>query len=117
MQVAKKVSSNEIWESLRTRFVGADHIKNTRLQALKSDFDAMQMVAGESLDQYVGRLTSMSVKYSDVRGTLENKAMVKKLFDTVPDRFLHVIAGIEEFCSIDTMSFEEALSRLKAYEG
>ena len=58
----------------------------------------------------------MFVKYSDVGGTLENEAMVKNLFDTVPDRFLHVIAGIEQFPNIDTMPFEEALSRLKAYE-
>ena len=42
--------------------------------------------------------------------------MVKKLFDTIPNRFLHVIVGIDQFCNIDTMSFEEALSRLKAYE-
>ena len=116
MQVAKKVSSKEIWESLKTRFVGADRVRNARLQALKSDFDAFRMVDGESLDQYAGRMTSMSVKYSNVGGTLQNEAMVKKLFDTIPDRFLHVIAGIEQFCNIDTMPFEEALSQLKAYE-
>ena len=58
----------------------------------------------------------MSVKYSDVGGTLENDAMVKKLFDTVPDCFLNVIACIEQFCNIEMMPFEEALSRLKTYE-
>ena len=73
MQVAKKVSLKEMWESLRTRFVRADRVRNARLQALKSDFDAMRMVDGESLDQYFGRFTSMSVKYSDVGGTLENE--------------------------------------------
>ena len=50
MQVAKKVSSKEIWESLRTRFVGADRVRNARLQSLKSDLDALRMVDGESLD-------------------------------------------------------------------
>ena len=58
----------------------------------------------------------MFVKYSNVGGSLEDMAMVKKLLDTVPDRFLPVIAGIEQFCNIETMPFEEALSRLKAYE-
>ena len=41
MQVAKKNTSKEIWESLKTRFVGADRMKNARLQALKSDFSTM----------------------------------------------------------------------------
>ena len=89
-------------------------MSKTRLQALKSDFDAMRIVDGVSLDQYAGRLTSMFVKYS--YAMLENATMVKELFDAVPYCFLHVIAGFEQFCNIDTMSVEEALSQLKAYE-
>ena len=76
---------------MRTRFVGADRVRNAHLEALKSDLDALRIVDGESLDQYAGRMKSMSVKHSYVGGTLENEAMVKKLFDTVSDRFLHVI--------------------------
>ncbi|XP_078429804.1 uncharacterized protein LOC144701878 [Wolffia australiana] len=116
MQVAQKRTSKEIWEALSTRFVGADRVKNARLRALKSDFDAMRMIDGESLDDYAGRLSTMSVRYTNVGGTLDDTALVKKLLDTVPDRYLPVIAGIEQFCDIDMMLFEEALSRLKAFD-
>ncbi|XP_078441496.1 uncharacterized protein LOC144711381 [Wolffia australiana] len=116
MQVAQKKTSKEIWEALSTRFVGADRIKNARLRALKRDFDAMLMIDGESLDDYAGRLSMMSVRYTNVGGTLDDTALVKKLFDTVPDRYLPIIAGVEQFCDIDTMLFEEALSRLKAFD-
>ncbi|XP_062232386.1 uncharacterized protein LOC133929599 [Phragmites australis] len=40
--------------------------------------------------------------------TLDDAALVKKLFDAVPDRFLSVIAEIEQFYDLDKMSFEEA---------
>ncbi|KAE8818952.1 retrotransposon protein [Hordeum vulgare] len=42
--------------------------------------------------------------------------MVKKLLDTVPDRLYAAVAGIEQFCDIDDMPFEEALGPLKAFE-
>ena len=116
MQVAKKNSSKEIWESLKTRFVWADRVSNARLQALKSDFSAIQMNDGETLDQYAGRITTMSAQYSNVGGMLEESAMVKKFYDTVPDKYLPIIAGVEQFWDMEEMSFEEAVSRLKVYE-
>ncbi|XP_049934420.1 uncharacterized protein LOC126410182 [Nymphaea colorata] len=116
MQVAKKATAKEVWDCLKTRFVGADRVRNARLQTLKSDFDAMRMQEGESLDQYAGRLTGMSVRYANLGGTLSDAALVKKLFDTVPNRFLSVIAGIEQFCDLGTMLFEEAVGRLKTYK-
>jgi hypothetical protein len=42
--------------------------------------------------------------------------MVKKLMDTVPDHLYPVVAGIEQFYDIETMSFEEVLSRLRAFD-
>ncbi|XP_062186625.1 uncharacterized protein LOC133890178 [Phragmites australis] len=62
MQVARKKTAKEVWDYLKTRFVGADRIKNTQLLTLKSDFNTMRMQEGESLDQYAGRLNSMSVR-------------------------------------------------------
>ena len=37
---------------------------------LKSELDAMRMKEEESLDQFVGRLTAMSVRYSNLGGVL-----------------------------------------------
>jgi hypothetical protein len=42
--------------------------------------------------------------------------MVKKLLDTVTDRLYPAVAGIEQFYNVETMSFEEALSRLRAFD-
>ncbi|XP_062208785.1 uncharacterized protein LOC133910292 [Phragmites australis] len=71
---------------------------------------------GESPDQYVGRLNSMSVRYVNLGETLDDAALVKKLFDTMPDRFLSVITEIEQFYDLDKKPFEEAVGRLKAFE-
>ncbi|XP_062186672.1 uncharacterized protein LOC133890256 [Phragmites australis] len=116
MQVARKKTATEVWDCLKTRFISADRVKNAWLLTSKSDFNAMHMQEGESLDQYAGRLNSMSIRYANLGETLDDAALVKKLFNTVPNRFLSVIAGIEQFYDLDKMSFEEAMGRLKAFE-
>ncbi|CAD6251242.1 unnamed protein product [Miscanthus lutarioriparius] len=116
MQVAKKKTGKEVWDSLKARFVGAERVKDARLQTLKAEFDALKMKEEETVDEFTGKLTAMSVKYGNLGGTLEDAAMVKKLFDTVPDKFIHVIAGIEQFYNLQTLVFDEAVGRLKAFE-
>ncbi|XP_047309761.1 uncharacterized protein LOC124913204 [Impatiens glandulifera] len=114
--VANKKTAKEVWDCLKTWFVGADRVKNARLQTLKSEFDRMHMNDSESLDQYAGRLTSISVRYSSLGETLNDIAIVKKLFDTVPEKFISVVAGIEQFYNLETLTFEEAVGRLKVFE-
>ena len=108
MQVVRKKTAKDVWDCLKTRFVGVDHIKNMRLQTLKGDFNAMRIQEGETLDQYAGKLNVMSVRYTntDLGETLGDTALVKKLFDTVPDRLLSLIAGIEQFYDLDRMLFD-----------
>ena len=116
MQVSMKKTAAEVWASLKTRFVGADRVKTARLGTLKGEFDKLCMADGESLDDYAGKISGMAAKYAGLGSTLDDVAMVKKLLDTVPDRLYPAVAGIEQFCDVETMKFEEALGRLKAFD-
>jgi hypothetical protein len=116
MQVSTKKTTAEVWASLKTRFVGADRVKTTCLAMLKGEFDKLYMEDREALDDYVGKISGMEARYAELGATLDDATMVKKLLDTVPDRFFPAVAGIEQFCDIETMVFEEALGRLKAFD-
>lgn len=48
--------------------------------------------------------------------TLGDVEMVKKLLDTVPDALYTAVAGIEQFCDLETVNFDEVLGRLKAFK-
>jgi hypothetical protein len=50
MQVAKKKTGKEVWESLKAHFIGADRVKDARLQTLKSEFDVIRMKEDDPLD-------------------------------------------------------------------
>ena len=116
MQVSTKKTAKEVWESLKTRFVGADRVKTARLATLKGDFDKLCMVDGDALDDYAGKISGMAAKFAGLGSTLDDATMVKKLLDTVPDHLYPAVAGIEQFCDVEKMAFEEALGRLKAFD-
>ncbi|XBH89037.1 hypothetical protein VPH35_081016 [Triticum aestivum] len=116
MQVSTKKTTAEVWASLKTRFVGADRVQAARLSTLRGEFDNLRMEEGEALDAYAGKIGGMAARYAGLGSTLGDAAMVKKLLDTVPDRLYAAVAGIEQFCDVETMAFEEALSRLKAFD-
>jgi hypothetical protein len=116
MQVANKKMGKEAWDSLKARFIGADRVRDARLQTLKSEFDAMNMKEDDPLDQVVGKLTSLSVRSSSLGGSIGDADLIKKLFDIMPDRYLNVVAGIEMFYDLKTMAFDEVVGRLKAFE-
>ena len=111
-----KKTAKEVWDSLKTRYLGADWVKKARLQSLKSEFDALRMVEGESVDAFTGKLSGMATKFRSLGDTLDDAALVKKLLDSVLDKFLQLVASIEQTHDLDTMPFEEAIGRLKAYE-
>jgi hypothetical protein len=116
MQVSGKKTAKEVWESLKTRFVGADRVKAARLSTLRGEFDRLYMAEEERLDDYAGKISGMAARYASLGSTLSDADMVKKLLDTMPDRLYNAVAGIEQFCDPEKMAFEEALGRLKAFE-
>jgi hypothetical protein len=114
--VSTKLTVKEVWDSLKMRFVGADHVKAACHAILKGEFDKLIMENTEPLDDYASKISGMAARYVELGATLDDASMVKKLLDTVPDRLYPTVAGIEQFYDVETMPFEEALSRLRAFD-
>ncbi|XP_073309973.1 uncharacterized protein [Primulina huaijiensis] len=116
LQIAKKKTAKDTWDSLKTKYLSGDRVKKARVQTLKSEFDALRMKETETIDEFAGKLSAINSKFSTLGDTLEDSSLVKKLLDSVPEKFFPIVAGIEQFYDLETMPFEEAIGRLKAYE-
>ena len=101
---------------MNARFVGADRVRAVRFGTHREEFELLRMAESESLDAFAGRLGGMAARYAALGLTLEDAALVKKLLDSVLNRLYAAVAGIEQFCNVDTMLFEDALGLLKTFD-
>nr|GEV51289.1 ribonuclease H-like domain, reverse transcriptase, RNA-dependent DNA polymerase [Tanacetum cinerariifolium] len=47
---------------------------------------------------------------------MEDETLVRKLLNVVPDRYMQIVASIEQYSYLSEMTLEEAIGRLKTYE-
>ncbi|XP_020163644.1 uncharacterized protein [Aegilops tauschii subsp. strangulata] len=111
LSVATKPTAREVWDSLKVRFVGAERVRATRRATLRGELDRLKMEDGESLDAYAGRLVIRWPRRDVGRDGAGEEAP-----DTVPDRLFPVVAGIEQFCVLEELTYDEALGWLRAFD-
>ncbi|GKE71052.1 hypothetical protein Tco_1529124, partial [Tanacetum coccineum] len=75
----------------------------------KSELETLRMKPNENVSDYGGKLSSIKAKFKGLGETLEDKVLVRKLLNSVPKKFLPIVATIEQYQDLDKMSFEEAV--------
>ncbi|GJW20452.1 hypothetical protein Tco_0031074 [Tanacetum coccineum] len=116
MQVAQYSTAKEVWDSIKVKHLGADLVQKARLQTLRSELETLKIKPNEKVSDFGGKLSSIMAKFKGLGETLEDKVLVRKLLNSVPKKFLPIVATIEQYQDLDEMSFEEAVGRLTAYE-
>ncbi|KAL4582522.1 hypothetical protein LXL04_007072 [Taraxacum kok-saghyz] len=73
LQVAKYKNAEEVWESIRIRYLGTDRVQKARLQTLRGDLERLKMKDNEPIDDFSGKLGAIVEKFK----SLVNNGMVK----------------------------------------
>ena len=117
LQVGELDTTKKVWDAIKTRHMGADRVKEARLQTLMADFDRLKMKDDESIDDFTGRLSEISSKSAALGEEIEETKLVKKFLKSLPRRkYIHIVAALEQVLDLKTTSFEDIIGRLKAYE-
>ncbi|GJX05832.1 zinc finger, CCHC-type containing protein [Tanacetum coccineum] len=116
LQITKHKTAKTVWDALKTRHVGVNRVQQAKQQTLKSEFEMLQMEENESIESFFTRLTGIINKAASVGLTYEDSTLVRKLLNAIPDRFLQIVASIEQYSDLDEMSLDEAIGRLKTFE-
>ncbi|GKD99786.1 zinc finger, CCHC-type containing protein [Tanacetum coccineum] len=116
LQITKHKTAKAIWDALKTRHIGEERVQQARLQTLKSDFEILYMKEDETINTFTAKLTTLVNKAAGLGHTIEDSVVVQKLLNAVPDRFLKIVASIEQYSDLDEMSVDKAIGRLKTFE-
>nr|GFC79163.1 zinc finger, CCHC-type [Tanacetum cinerariifolium] len=74
------------------------------------------MKEDEAIDTFTAKLTTLVNKAASLGHTIEDFVVVLKLLNAVPDKFLQIVASIEQYSELDEMLVEEEIGRLKTFE-
>ncbi|XP_048625982.1 uncharacterized protein LOC106355391 isoform X1 [Brassica napus] len=117
LQVGELEKAKQVWDAIKARYVGAERVREARLQTLMTEFDRLNMKETESIDDFGGKLSELASKSSALGVNIEETKFVKKFLSSLPQKkYIHIVVSLEQVLDLNTTNFEDIIGRLKAYE-
>lgn len=114
--VAEKKTAKSAWEAIKVMCLGADRVKNARVQTLKTEFENLSMKETETVDDFCLKLNELVTNIHTLGETIYESYVVKKILKEAPSKFLQIASVLEQFGKLDEMTVEEVIGSLKAHE-
>lgn len=114
--ILEKTTSKQIWESMKKKYQGSTKVRRSQLQALRREFETLQMKEGESVADYFSRTMSIANKMQMNGESITNVAIVEKILRSMTPRFDYIVCTIEESNNVDELTIDELQSSLLVHE-
>ena len=112
----QKKTSKEIWDSMRRKYQGATRVKHSQLQAVRRDFEILQMQKGETVNDYIGKVMSLASKMRMHGDSITDVAVVENILRSLTPKFDYIICSIEGANNVEEMQIDELQSSLLVHE-
>ncbi|CAL2238396.1 unnamed protein product [Prunus armeniaca] len=114
--ILQKDTSKQIWDSMKKKYQGSTKVKRSMLQALRKDFETLQMKQGESVNDYFSKAMAIANKMSTHGEKMEDVTIVEKILRSMTTKFDYVVCSIEESNDVEKLSIDELQSSLLVHE-
>ncbi|XP_026399226.1 uncharacterized protein LOC113295085 [Papaver somniferum] len=104
------------WYGLINYYKGFDKVKKVRLQTLKRKYEQLQMETTETISEFFSKTLNIVNEMKVNNYTIEDSAIVEKILRSLPEKFESKVTASEECNTAATMTLNELLSSLQAYE-
>ena len=76
--------AKQIWDSMKQKYQGSTRVKRAQLQALRKEFEVLQMKEGESVDAYFARTVTIANKMK-IHGEHMKQMVIIEIFFEIND--------------------------------
>ncbi|KAM0051165.1 hypothetical protein Hdeb2414_s0007g00232961 [Helianthus debilis subsp. tardiflorus] len=90
-QVAQFQKEKEIWEALKTRYVGVVRVREAKIEQLENEFESLKMKETETVDSFAGRISQWVTKAASLGTTYEDKKLTRKLLGSVAAKYVPIV--------------------------
>ncbi|XP_050915221.1 uncharacterized protein LOC127130209 [Lathyrus oleraceus] len=115
-KISNATTAKEAWDKLQTCNKGVEQVKKIRLQTLRGDFECLFMEESESISDYFSRVLSVVNQLKRNGEDIDEVKVMEKIFRTLNPSFDFIVTNIEENKDLKTMTIEQLMGSLQAYE-
>ncbi|CAJ2638211.1 unnamed protein product [Trifolium pratense] len=109
-------TSKDIWDAMKKKFEGNARVKRSHLQALRREFETLEMRSGEGVTEYFSRVMTVANKMRTYGEEMSDVKVVEKILRSLTEKFNYIVCSIEESKDIDALSIDELQSSLIVHE-
>lgn len=114
--ILKKDTGKVIWDAMKKKFEGNARVKRSHLQALRRNFETLEMMSGEGVTEYFSRVMTVANKMRVYGEDMQDVKVVEKILRSLSEKFNYVVCSIEESKDIDSLTVDELQSSLIVHE-
>ena len=108
--------SKGAWDTLKKIYGGDEKLKGIKLQALRRQYEMMQMNEQETISEYLARMLALTNLMKACGEAVTDSSKIEKILRTLTEKFDHIVVAIEESKDLATMRIEELQASLEAHE-
>jgi len=109
-------TSKDIWDSMKQKFQGSTRVKRAQLQALRRDFETLQMKEDETVNSYFVCTLKIAKSMKACGESMREDIIAAKILRLMISKFNYVVCSIEESNNLDTITIDELQSSLLVQE-
>ncbi|XP_062114429.1 uncharacterized protein LOC133825517 [Humulus lupulus] len=115
-KISNASTAKEVWEKLQTCNKGVEQVKKICLQTLTGEFELLFMEESESISDYFSRVLAIVNQLRRNGEDVSEVKVIEKILHTVTLTFEYIATNIEENKDLETMTVEQLMGSLQAYE-
>ncbi|XP_058077296.1 uncharacterized protein LOC131225726 [Magnolia sinica] len=97
---------------MKKKFEESARVKRSHLQALRREFETLDMKAGEGVSEYFSRVLSVANKMRTYGEQMQEVTVVEKILRSLSEKYNYVVCSIKESKDINQLSIDELQSSL-----
>ncbi|XP_078438351.1 uncharacterized protein LOC144708789 [Wolffia australiana] len=111
-----KKSARENWEILRQRNLGVDRVIQSRIQALKREYELLNMTRIDSVEDFSMKFTRIVSNLRNLGEAMIEKEVVRRFLRAMPAKFDALTLSLEQYGDLDKISLDEVIGSLTVHE-
>jgi hypothetical protein len=109
-------SAKEMWDKHISSYEGNEKVKDAKLRTYRLQLEQLNMNEDETVNKFFLRVEELVNSTKGLGEKIEDLFLVQNILRSLPNRFNPKVVAIEEMNDIKTLSIDQLLGTLNAYE-